>query len=98
MMSDTVTSLPSNITRIGLRLAGEYHVFLYNTSNGEVYNPLFPGIRVVKVTLNCGHVLDHNTLSNIISKKIGDFELEIAKLELQKAVDSFNFKDYSDLF
>lgn len=96
MMNDSESQLPANLSRIQLRLAGELFTFLYNTSNQEVYNPLFPGIPIERVTLACGHVLDHNTVSTIVRKKIGEFELEIAKLELQKTVDSF--KDYSDLF
>lgn len=80
--------------RISLNLAGERAEFKYNRANKEVYTPMFPGIPIYKITLNCGHVIDHSTLVKIIEAKIAKFELEVAKSELYNAIESFiNGKD-----
>lgn len=82
--------------KITLNLAGEKVTLLYNQKAKEVYNPLFPGVAIYKYPLNCGHILNHSELVQIVEKKLNEFELAIAKLELNKAVE--DFKDYSDSF
>lgn len=82
--------------KIGLKIAGELVYFLFNKEKKEVYNPLFPGIPIYKFPTNCGLILTHNDLVNIIQNKIAEFDLAIAKHELNKAIE--DFKDYSELF
>jgi len=82
--------------KICLKLAGEQCVFLYNKESREVYNPLFPGIPIHKFPTNCGLILDHDQLRAIIESKINEFELAIAKEQLNKAIA--DFKDYSEQF
>ena len=86
----------SKLDKIQLNLAGERVSFLYNRDSKEVYNPLFPGIAIYKYPTNCGHILSHDQLREIVEGKINEFELAIAKMELNKAVQ--DFKDYSEYF
>jgi hypothetical protein len=74
--------------KLSLNLAGERVEFNYNRALKEVHNPLFPGIPIHKITLNCGHVIDNVTLVKIIEAKIAEFELEVAKFELYKIIES----------
>ena len=86
----------SEFDKIGFKMAGEFVNFLYNIESREVYDPLFPGIRIEKFFANCGLVITHNELLNIVENKINEFELAIAKEQLNKAIA--DFKDYSELF
>jgi len=79
-----------------LNLAGERVTLLYNRNSKEVYNPLFPGIAIYKYPTNCGHILSHDQLREIVENKINDFEIAIAKYELNKSIE--DFKDYSEYF
>ena len=45
---------------------------------------------------NCNTIIKHDNLRSIIENKINEFEIAIAKYELNKAVN--DFKDYSDSF
>lgn len=84
--------------RVQLKLAGETFRFLYNKEKQEVYNELFPGIKIDRVRTLCGHTIPHNILLKIVEDKQREFELAIAKAELTKAIESFKSKDFSDLF
>jgi hypothetical protein len=85
-----------SLDRVLLKLAGEKIELLYNRNTREVYNPLFPGIAIYKYPTNCGHILSHNELREIVENKLNEFELAIAKLQLNQAIE--DFKDYSDSF
>lgn len=85
-----------NYARVQLKLAGETFRFLYDRDKQEVYNELFPGIKVDRVHTLCGHTIKHDMILKMVQDKAEEFELAMAKTELTKAID--NFKDYSDLF
>lgn len=90
-------SMMNNLySKITLKLAGEYVPFLYNSTLREVYNVMFPGVPIHRHALQCGLVLNHSQLLEIVENKINEFELAIAKFELDQATT--NFKDYSDTF
>jgi len=84
------------LDRVLLNIAGEKVELLYNRSTKEVYNLLFPGVPIHKYPVACGFQLTHNELRTMVENKINEFELAIAKYELNQAVE--DFKDYSDLF
>jgi len=84
--------------QVQLRLAGETFRFLYNREKQEVYNPLFPGIKIDKVHSACGHTIPHDMLLKIVQDKAEEFDLAMAKAQLTQAIESFESKDYSDLF
>ena len=82
--------------KIGLKIGGSLVYFLYNKDKKEVYDPLFPGIPMDHYVTNCNTIIKHDNLRSIIENKINEFEIAIAKYELNKAVN--DFKDYSDSF
>ena len=82
--------------RIQLNIAGEKVSLLYNRNSKEVYNPLFPGVTIHKLPTACGFQLTHNELVTLCENKFNEFELAIAKLQLNQAIE--DFKDYSDSF
>lgn len=82
--------------RIMLKLAGESFQFIYNREKQEVYNVMFPGIKIEKVRTACGHSIPHDMILNMVKDKAEEFELKLAKAELNNAIK--DFKDYSDLF
>lgn len=84
--------------KVQLKLAGETFRFLYNKEKKEVYNELFPGIKIDKIRTACGHTINHDLILKMVQDKAEEFELAIAKAELLKAIESFESKDYSDLF
>lgn len=84
------------VDKVCLKLAGETMQFLYNIDKNEVYNPLFPGIKIHKVYTACGLVIPHNMLLKIVQEKSEEFQLARAKAELDKSIK--NFKDYSEYF
>lgn len=83
---------------VQLKLAGERFRFLYNREKQEVYNELFPGIKIEKVYTACGHIISHDMLLKIVQDKAEEFDLAVAKAKLTEAIESFESKDYSDLF
>ena len=87
-----------NGDRVQLKLAGETFRFIYDREKKEVYNELFPGIKVERVRTACGYSIPHDILLNIVKDKSKEFELAMAKAELTQAIKSFESKDYSDLF
>lgn len=86
------------LDRVQLKLAGETFRFLYNKEKQEVYNELFPDIKIERVWTSCGHTINHDMLLKIVQDKAQEFELAIAKAELTKAIEDFKSKDYSDWF
>ena len=86
------------LDRVQLKLAGETLCFLYNKEKQEVYNELFPDIKIERIWTSCGHIINHDMLLKIVHDKAQEFELAMTKAELTKAVESFKSKDYSDWF
>lgn len=84
------------LDRVLLNLAGEKVELLYNRNTKEVYNALFPGVSIHKYPTACGFQLTHDELRTLIENKLNEFELAIAKLQLNQAIE--DFKDYSDSF
>lgn len=91
-----VGMMGDKIDRVCLGLAGEKMQFLFNVDKNEVYNPLFPGIKIEKVYLNCGHIVPHDILLKIVQEKSEEFQLAMARAELAKSIK--DFKDYSEYF
>jgi len=84
------------LDRVLLNIAGEKVEVLYNRSTKEVYNPLFPGVPIHKYPVACGFKLTHDELRTVVENKLNEFELAIAKYQLNQAIE--DFKDYSDSF
>lgn len=83
-------------SRVTLKLAGEQFQFLFDMDKNEVYNPLFPGIKIDRVRTACGHIIPHDMLLKIVQEKSEEFQLAMARAELAKSIK--DFKDYSEYF
>lgn len=53
-----------------LFLSGEMYHIIYNPLKDEVYNQMFPGVPIYKITLPCGSVVDQTTLAKIARDKL----------------------------
>ena len=84
--------------RVRVKLSGETFQFLYNKEKQEIYNELFPGIKIDRVRVGGRYTVPHDVLLKIVDDKQKEFELAIAKAELTKAINSFTSKDFCDLF
>ena len=54
---------------ISLFLAGEKYDYIYYKKDRTVCTQDFPDVPVVRVSLGCGHSIDHDTIRNIIEDR-----------------------------
>jgi len=64
-----------NVRYISLSLAGDIYDYIYELDKKEVYTEDFPGIKIEKVRLSCGHTLNHDEVKTLIENRIKAYEL-----------------------
>ena len=60
---------------ISLNLGGDVYDYVYYPKTRQVCTQIFPDVPVVRVNINCGHSIDHDTLCKVIENQIKSLDL-----------------------